>query len=361
MKPLRKHHFDPDYAVPPGATLEDTMEALGMSQRELATRTGLTVQTLNRIFKGEQPITFETANRLELVTGTPAALWNNLESLYRGQLSKIAQARQLADQVGWLKTIPVKELTARQVIPAEKEPGQVVREVLRFYGVSSVEAWHALWDQPAAAARRSPLLKSSPGPTSAWLRLGQLEARSIDCAPYDRRRFSANLQSIRTLTTQEPRVFVPEMRRLCAQAGVALALVPEIKGAPWSGATEWLTPSKAMILVNLRGKSEDRFWFTFFHEAGHVLHDSKRSTFIDDGSSYRNQPEEQDADTFAAEILIPAVHNPEIRAARTEAEIQKIATKLKVSPGIVVGRYQFLNQQWSHFNGLKTPLIWAES
>ena len=336
------------------------MHALGMTQRELAERTDLTVQTLNRIFKGEQPITVETANRLELVTGTPAAFWNNLEAQYREQLSKIEQARQMEDNITWLKNIPAKELIKRKVIPNETEKGPLVREVLRFYGVSSVSAWHSVWDQPAAAARRSPFLSSSPGPTSAWLRLGQLEARSIECAPYDKERFAANLHIIRALTTKPPGEFVPEMRLLCAQAGVALALVPEIKGAPWNGAAEWLTPTKAMILVNLRGRSEDRFWFSFFHEAGHIFHDSKKETFIDDGKSYRDRPEERRADAFAAEMLIPSIHNPEIIAARTDAAITSIAAKLKVCPGIVAGRYQFLTDDWKRFNGLKRNFVWVE-
>jgi HTH-type transcriptional regulator / antitoxin HigA len=361
MKALRKYRFAPDFAVPPGTTLEETMEALGMTQRELADRTGLTVQTLNRIFKGEQPITYETANKLELVTGTPAALWNNLEAQYREQLSKIEQVRQMEDNSVWLKTIPVKELTARNILPAVTDKGVVVREVLRFYGVSSVEAWHTIWDQPAAAARRSSIFKSSPGPTSAWLRLGQLQARDIECAPHDKKRFSENLHAIRALTTKHPDEFVPTMRRLCAEAGVALVLVPEINGAPWSGAAEWITPTKAMILVNLRGKSEDKFWFSFFHEAGHILHDSKKERFIDDGKAYRDQPEEKRADKFAAEILIPSAHNTAIKAARSAADIQKIAARLDVSPGIVVGRYQYLTQKWKNFNALKTKFIWAEN
>ena len=360
MKAIRKFRFDPDYAVPPGATLEETMEALGMTQRELADRTGLTVQTLNRITKGEQPITYETANKLELVTGTPASFWNNLEAQYREQLSKINQARQMADTIIWLKDIPVKELVSRDAIPPETDKGLIVREVLRFYGVSSVKAWHTVWDQPAAAARRSPLLKSSPGPTSAWLRLGQLEAREIECAPHDKKRFEENIRLIRNLTIHHPNKFVPEMKRLCAESGVALVLVPEIKGAPWSGAAEWLTPTKAMILVNLRGKSEDKFWFSFFHEAGHILHDSKKERFIDDGKSYRERPEEKAADQFAAETLIPSRFNAEIKAARSALEIRSIASKLKVSPGIVVGRHQYLTQKWTNFNGLKTRFVWGE-
>lgn len=335
------------------------MESLGMSQRDLADRTGLTVQTLNRIFKGEQPITYETSNRLELVTGIEAAFWNNLETQYRQQLAKIGQARQMRSHLAWLKTIPVKELMARQAISPETDKVAVLREVLRFYGVSSVEAWHTVWDEPAAAARRSPFLKSSPGPTSAWLRLGQLEARKIQCAPYDKKRFSENLRLIRDLTIRPPSAFVPEMRRLCAEAGVVLALVEEIKGAPWSGAAEWLTPTKAMILLNLRGKAEDKFWFSFFHEAGHILHDSKKERYIDDGKDYRDRPEEKRADDFAANILIPPAHNPAIKAARSAADITRIAASLNLSPGIVAGRYQFLTQKWSTFNGLKTKFEWT--
>ncbi len=62
---------------------------------------------------------------------------------------------------------------------------------------------------------------------------------------------------------------------------MAVVVVPGTPGAPVIGAARWLTPKQALIGLNLRGKANDRFWFTFFHEAGHVLLDSKKSTFID--------------------------------------------------------------------------------
>jgi len=159
--------------------------------------------------------------------------------------------------------------------------------------VSSVDSWHTVWEQPAVAARRCPLFKSNPGATSAWLRLGQIKAQKAKCAPYNKRRFLNNLQHIRALTVFPADKFLPELIRLCAESGVALVLEPEIKGAPWSGAAEWITTTKAMILLNLRGKTEDRFWFSFFHEAGHILHDSKKETYIDDGKAYRETPREK--------------------------------------------------------------------
>jgi addiction module HigA family antidote len=81
--------FEPDYAIPPGETLKEVMESLNMSQKELAIRTGLTVQSLNRIFKGNQPISYETANKLELATGIPGCMWKNLEAQYREQLDRL--------------------------------------------------------------------------------------------------------------------------------------------------------------------------------------------------------------------------------------------------------------------------------
>ena len=66
-----------------------------------------------------------------------------------------------------------------------------------------------------------------------------------------------------------------------------------MKKVPWNGATKWLTPTKPMILLCLRGKGEDKFWFSFFHEAGHVLHDSKKDLLINDGS--QGDPREERA------------------------------------------------------------------
>jgi addiction module HigA family antidote len=361
MKALRKYAFEPDYAVPPGASVRETMEALGMSQRELADRTGLTVQTLNRIFKGDQPITYETANRFDLVTGTPAAYWNQLETQYRTQLARLEERSRLENDLAWIRTIPAATLVARKAIPASPDKVILFREVLKFYSVSSVAAWQTIWEQPAAAARRSACFASSPGPTSAWLRLGQLAAHKTACKPYSKPRFLEVLRVIRDLTLDLPESFIPRMTATCASAGAALVLVPEIKGAPWSGAAEWLAPDKATILLNLRGKTEDRFWFTFFHEAGHILHDSKKDQHIDDGKTYAGDPAEQRADQFAAEILIPRKHDPAIAAARSAADIRNLAAQLGVSPGIVAGRFQHLTRKWTHFNDLIARFQWVQS
>jgi addiction module HigA family antidote len=358
LKAKKQYGFVPDYAIPPGETLKEVMESLNMTQKELSIRTGLTVQSLNRISKGEQPITYETANRLELTTGISARMWNNLESQYREQLAKIRESEQLKSDLNWLKTIPTRELIERGAIAHQKEKALLLWETLKFYGVSSVSAWKDIWEVPAVAARRSHCFETCPGPASAWLRLGEIEAHQIDCPPYDKNKFSKAVEGIRQLTVKEPEEFIPEMRTLCSKAGVALALIPEMKKVPWNGATRWLSASKAMILLNLRGKTEDQFWFSFFHEAGHILYDSKKDIYINDGSL--DDPRERKADKFAAETLIPNDLEQEIAGLRSSADVKRIAKKLKISPGIVVGRFQYLTQKWNRFNNLKSKFKWAE-
>jgi len=353
----KTYGFEPDYAIPPGETLKEVMESLNMSQKELAIRTGLTVQSLNRIFKGDQPISYETANKLELATGAPARMWNNLEAQYREQLAKAKERKQLETDLDWLKTIPTQELIQRKVIEPQKDRVLLFRETLKFYGLSSVSAWKDIWANPAVAARRSQCFETCPGPASAWIRLGEIQAHRIDCMSFDKYIFIQAVEKIRLLTVKGPEEFIPETIQLCADSGVALALVPEMKKVPWHGATKWLSASKAMILLNLRGKMEDQFWFSFFHEAGHVLYDSKKDLYINDGSI--DDPREWKANEFAAQILIPRERDPEIASLRAKADVIRLADELKISPGVVAGRFQHLTEKWNYFNGLKRKFQWT--
>lgn len=357
MKAKRTYAYRPDYVIPPGVTLQEVMESLGMTQQELGIRTELTVQSLNRIFNGTQPISYETADALELATGVPARFWNNLESRYRERLTVREKNASLSADLDWLKTIPAAELVRRNAFVKSAEPAEQLRCALAFYGVSSVAAWRELWERPAVAARRSPCFETLPGPASAWIRLGEIQALKLNCQPYNREQLVNAIPSLRRLTLEpDAQTMVDSMREICAGCGVALALVPEMKKVPWNGATRWLTPDKVMILLNLRGKGEDRFWFSFFHEIGHVLHDSKKDLFINDGS--KDDPREARADEFAAETLIPVKHNGQVAAVGSPTELVALARQLEIAPGIVAGRHQFLTGNWSRFKGMIRTFTW---
>ena len=97
------HEYEPDYAVPPGETLREMIDALGMTQKELAIRTGLATKTVGRIIKGIDAITHQTAIELQRATGVPAHMWSNLEMNYRAGLARIEDARRLEAGLEWEK------------------------------------------------------------------------------------------------------------------------------------------------------------------------------------------------------------------------------------------------------------------
>ena len=183
-------------------------------------------------------------------------------------------------------------------------------------------------------------------------------AREISCEPYNKGTFDASLKKIRALTTKSPEAFVPEMQKMCAESGFALVLVPRMKKVPWHGATKWLKPNKAMILLSLRGKGEDKFWFSFFHEAGHVLHDNKKKLYINDGNE--EDPVEKRADEYASNILIPSKYRAKIPELTSNTKIIAFARQLGICPGIVAGQYQFITQNWSYFHDLIRKFEWTK-
>ncbi len=354
-----RYGYFPDFKVTPGAVLQETIDSLGMSQAGLATRTGLSRKTVNQIIQGEEPITHETALRLERVTNVPAHFWNNLEAKYRERTLRAKEQERLAGNLSWLKTIPTKELVKRGAVEPQKDDLSLLAAVLAFFGVNSPQEWNAVWGCFRVAFRKSPSFDANLGPIATWLRLGELGSRQLRCQPYDRDRFKDALTKVRGLTTESPEMFMPRMRQLCADAGVAVALIPEIHGAPVWGAAHWLSPEKALLQLTLRGKTDDLFWFAFFHEAGHILKHGKKQKFVDDGTG--DDIREAEANRFACDFLIPRSRLVEFRAVRRRKDILAFARSLGIAPGIVLGRLQ--NESlvpWANVdNDLKVRLHWA--
>ncbi len=186
----KKYEFMPDYAVPPGATLLETLEAKGISQAELSVRTGMAEKTISQIIHGVAPISHETALKLECALGAPARFWNNLESNYRETKARWQRNEQLAEETNWLDSIPLRTLRERNLITAQQDRVDLMRQVLSFFGVSDVDAWRKVWAISDAAFRRARRPEQALGKIATWLRLGELAAGPIACAPTMRSAFA---------------------------------------------------------------------------------------------------------------------------------------------------------------------------
>ena len=361
--------YEPDYAVPPGETLLEAIEEAGLTQAELALRAGLSSKHVNRLAKGHVRLTPGVAVKLERVLGIPSQFWNAREANYQARLARLAERHATPEDLDWFERLPWRELRKRGHLPQSDDPAALIAEAKRFFGVASADAWRDVWNQPAASFRCALVHEVDQGALAAWLRITEIRAAEADCGEYDERRFREALAEVRSRTADPPANLGSWLQSACGAAGVAIVFEPEIKGARVSGAAYWLA-RQPVIALSLRYHRDDQFWFSLFHEAGHLLLHPRRGRFIDSGAatgavggtdnSSVDFESEAEADHFAATALIPEQHQDRLRKLRTLAEIRDFADDLGIAPGIVVGRLQFERRlSYKVGNGLKRPITFS--
>lgn len=342
--------FAPDWVLPPGESILDIAEERRWTQAELAQRLGYSEKHISQLIHGKVPLSVDAAQRLERVLGSTMEFWLSLEANYQKHQARLEAAERHAGWVPWLEELPLKELMACEAIPKlrldnKHKPG-LVEACLRFFGVATPDEWRAHYGGMQVAFRRSRAEQSDVGAISAWLRLGEQQAEKIDGPKYDKARFEKALHTIRSLTSEPPDVFEPYMRKCLHEAGVLLILVPAIPRAHVSGVARWLNPTRPLIQLSLYGKTNDKFWFSFFHEAAHLLlhansKEEKKSIFLDDpNAAHTDDPREHEANAWSGSWLIPHQHSPVLTTLRSKTAVIDFARQIGVHPGIVVGRLQ---------------------
>lgn len=358
--------FAPNWLSPTGDTIADILEERGWTQAELANRTGFTRKHVNDLVQGRASVTPDAASRLETVLGSTAAFWLRREAQYRAALENQRTRLERSTCGSWLTELPLKDMIKFGWLPQSKDTADRVTNCLRFFGVASVDAWRQKYEAPVAAFRAAKGSVMTAGAVAAWLRFGEQQAEKLDCRPFDVVAFRSALREFRALTNEiSPQQFIPRLVKRAAEHGVAVVFAPAPVGCPASGATRWLAPDRALLMLSLRYKTNDHLWFTFFHEAGHIILHGKKTQFVE-GVEGLDETSEREADAFAGDLLIPPAQVKRLASiARngpvSAAQVQGVATEIGVAPGIVVGRMQKEGWlPWTHLNALKVRYVWNE-
>ena len=344
--------------------MEDHLKARGLSQAELARRCGRSPKLISEIVSGKAPIEPETAVQFERVLGMDARIWLGVESDYRLHIAREADAAQAEQQVAWAKNFPVSELRKRGILEPRSSERATAVGLLTFFGVSSVEAWHTKYGSAHVSYRHSPSFKSDDAALAAWIRIGERAATTQECTSYNAGRFREALRQIRGLTTSSVKAALQEAQGRCNAAGVAVALVKPLPRVRASGAAWWMSSDRAVIELSARHKTDDHLWFSFFHEAAHIVLHGKRSVFVDSGQQSDVDDVEAEANAWARDKLIPKRHWARfVTDGRFSRErVLAFARTEGIAPGIVVGRLQHEHRiPWSSLNALKTRLEWSNS
>lgn len=355
--------FNPDWISPPGETIGDILRQRNITEQQLAGELGASLEEVMRLIDGQARVTLDIAKRLELALGGSVGFWLAREKRYRHGLHAFSDLAKDKDTKNWVESLPYNEMMRLGWVPPADDLPEKVALSLRFFGVRDVKAWKESYKAvlESAVFRTSAAFESKPGAVAAWLRRGEQESALIDCAPWNAKKFSQVMNEVRALTREpDPKVFLPGLGALLSTCGVAMAILRAPQGCRASGAARFVTSTKAMMLLSFRHLSDDQFWFSVFHEAGHLaLH---REKVMVDAPDMPSSKEEQEADRFAGDALIPPEYKAEMLNLPVNGRaVMRFARRIGVSPGIIVGQMQHLGQ-FTHrqLNNLKRRYAWTK-
>lgn len=346
----------PRWASAPGETIASILEERNVKERDVAQQLHLSPSEFTELLAGRLSITLNLARSLAETLGATSEYWLAREAQYLDDRSRVA-----ADQ--WSQVLPVRQMTQFGWIEKPGDWHQRITVCLNFFGVDDVESWDKRYKSQLEAAlyRRSPSFSIEDGATAAWFRACEKEVESLEnLGSYDAEQFVVALTHVRPLTRmKDPGQFIPKLRSICAGAGVAVAVVPAPRGCPLSGVARWYN-NNPIVQLSARHLSDDHFWFTFFHEAGHVLRHDLNVAFIDmldegdDDDAY-----EREANEFASSFLSARDLQSVKPGSLSSRRIIQAAQSAGVSPGIVVGQLQHAGiLPRNRFNRLKRYYVW---
>lgn len=339
--------------------MQMTRRALKLSDVAKEIRGGMA--TLLAILEGTKTIDETVAEDLAPILGGTANFWIKRQQNFDIAFERAVDRALFTEREDWL-SLPV---------PGEKPRGPKTQEILRaevlrrmrFYNTSTRQAWDARYGKVCSDTlfRKSNALTSDKALVLMWLRTGEIKANLIDTKPWNLENLRGQLDQIRKLSKQkDPKVFFPKLRDICSEAGVAVVAKRAPAGCPASGASRMITNDKAMILLSFRGLSDDKFWFTVFHEIGHLLLHNGRA-FVDTNMDETNELEMQ-ANAFASECIVHERNRDEFKSLVPNREqVLRFSVRTGVSPGLIVGQmqhHQLIEQ--NQLNYLKRRWKWDQ-
>lgn len=321
-------------AFHPGYYLSEMVEESGLTQKDFAKRLGTTPKNLSVLLKGEQNLSIDIATKLSRMLGTTVAYWLNLQQAYDEKLAAFMSEEELVREREVFKLIDYGYFRDNFHLPdLPRKIDEQIKCVREFLSVSSLTI---LEEQNLAVSFRSyttDLSLSNVVNANAMVQIAINKALKTDAPKFNKKKFESAVAFALTQTSNHENFF-PVVREAFAKAGVILVALPNLKSSGINGATKKVD-GKVLLMVNDRRNYADTFWFTLFHEIGHILNG-------DLGISVKDEAEDE-ADLYAQRTLIPQEeYEIFVRENKvfTESKIRDFADSIKQDPGIVFGRLQ---------------------
>lgn len=339
-----QNQYFPQSRPHPGETLTEKLEEMKMGPKEFALRSGKPEKTIIAILKGESSITPDMAVQFENVTKITANFWMNHQRSYDEFVARQKRQTVIQQAISWAKQFPLADMIKKGWLPQVTTIEEKTMEMLAFFSFSNHTAWEDYYfnQQLKVAFRISLAHIKEPYAISAWLRKGELQAAELQVGEYSEKKFKEALPKLKAIMANHPEDFFHQLQNICSEAGVKVVHTPCINKAPISGSTRWLNDTPFIQLTG-RYNRNDIFWFTFFHEAGHIILHGKKDIFLENLEySDKDLEKEKEADSFAIKWTFSDEEEAEIVESLPlkNQDIKKFAKKFKTHPAIIIGRLQ---------------------
>lgn len=338
------NQYSPNIVFHPATTLNEKLEEMGMSKKEFALRTGKPQKTIIAVLKEESSITSEMAILFESVTQIPAQFWINKQARYNEYIARKKYEVAIAKATEWAKQFPYSDMAKHKwVVPTRKAEEKTIN-LLNYFGVASHSSWEKLYVETELKVAAYTSLKQShqPHAISAWLRQGELQVKQFNAPVFDVKKLKSKIPAMRELMVKQPFDFFNKLQEICLNAGIVLLFTPKLPKVPLSGSTRWLN-NTPLIQLTARYKRNDSFWFTFFHELGHIILHGKKYISLENVDFAAADPvKEEEAHQFAVKLTFTIDQERELLENKTitEQDIIAYAKKFDTHPAMIIGRLQ---------------------
>lgn len=332
----------PDWVSPPGHTIISLLEQNELTLEDFAERIGRTKSIAQNLLDGNHGIDVELARRLSDIFGASENFWMAREHDYRASIEVPEQVR-VENFEDLISTLPLADMKKFGWIKNVRSREDKIAESMAFFGVSTIAQWQGRYENAfqGAAYRRSTAYASCEISTTAWLRQGEVETHADEISKWSPEQLRRELDGFRRLTWfKSPSLFLPKLKEGFARAGVKFAIVRAPKGCSASGAVRILADDTPHIQLSFRYLSDDQFWFSLFHEIGHLLLHFDKMPILENTEVIEEECEDE-ANAFASQIIVPMMYQEEfLGLVASKQLILNFSKKIGVSPGLVVGQLQ---------------------
>ncbi|MDI3527425.1 MAG: HTH-type transcriptional regulator / antitoxin HigA [Tenuifilum sp.] len=359
-----KYTYQPDYAVHPGETLREKLEELAMTPKEFAVRTGKPIKTISEILNGKSSITSEMAVLFEKVLKIPANFWIRKQANFNEFIAREKHKEEIAEATEWAKRFPYPQMAKIGLVKATRRIDEKAEELLHFFNISKPSAWENIYlnQQTPVFFRISLKHSKDPYALSALFRMGEIKAESIDAPDFNKSVLKSILPDLKNIMANKPSDFLQQIQNKCLQAGVKVIYTPNLPKTVIHGTVRWLN-DKPVLQITDRLKRYDIFWFSLFHEIGHILlHGNKKNIFLEEIKNSENKDQkEQEADEFAAQWLLSHDEYAEIvNNINPEKDILDVirnyANKFGTHKDVIIGRILFMNNDLYKYGFLQKEI-----